>query len=358
MKLIKFSLIAVIAGAVIVPGVAIAILTSGGTGSPPRSKAEATACISGWYIKCVGQELGLLASTDPMGALEMYRTKAENDTRIRESCHELFHAIGKGAAASTDKPWDVFMIGSGECNWGYIHGAVEGYLVGEASSVIERAEGLCVPPEGLDVEDPYIGSVMGNCVHGTGHALFHANEDPIEAEKGCREAFKRGAVGTWTALSCIDGMIMEFGNSDDAKAGMHSDICSRIGEDAKETCYKNIALTWYHQNDGNQLAVLNQCKEAGTEELIYTCTWGAGNLFTVQQGFDMPTMREMCLQLEGAYRRGCYTGAAVAAALGVNTGVLSETDLRTFVDSVPDAGLRGSIYEDVERAKGGFGAAA
>ena len=350
----KLAVIAGIALAVIAGGIAGAVLTSNGTRKPETVQADPSACIDGWYAKCVSQELELLASNDPVAALEMYRTKAETDTRIREVCHELFHAIGRGASTSTDKAWDVFMLGSGECNWGYIHGAVEGYLVGDAASVIGRAEKLCTPGAELDIEDKYVRSVAGNCVHGTGHALFHANEDPIEAERGCRAAFSE----LQSALSCIDGMIMEFGNSDDAKAGMHADICSRIGDDAKETCYKNIALTWWYQNEGNYLTVLRQCGEATTDDLIYECSWGAGNLFTVQQGFDMPAMRELCTQLEDIYLRGCYTGAAVAAALGVNTGVISESDLEAFINAVPDVSWKNSILEDIERAKGGFGPAA
>jgi hypothetical protein len=315
---------------------------------------QGEACLDSWYAKCLAQELGAVAARDPKAALEMYRVKAETDTRLREVCHDLFHNIGRGAAVDGTDPWDVFMVGTSECNWGYVHGAVEGYLEGDAASVIARAETLCTPRGDLSTADPYVSSVAGNCVHGTGHALFRAKEDPIAAEAGCREAFSAAQ----SALACIDGMIMQFGNSDAAKAGAHSDICARIQKDAKKTCYRNIALTWYYQSNGDYLGVLRKCGEAIEDDLIYHCAWGAGNLFTVQHGFDLAAMGAICDELDGAYLRGCYTGASVAAALGVNTAVLTEAELDAFVARSANQTWFAELQEEIKRAKNGFGAAA
>ena len=350
----RTALLAGVFAAIVSAGVLAAVLMRDTGTTNKDAGAQAEACLNGWYAKCLAQELGAVAERDPKAALETYRTKAATDTRVREVCHELFHAIGRGAAAGGNDPWDVFMLGTGECNWGYIHGAVEGYLDGDAASVIAKAGALCTPRDDLSTDDTYVSSVVGNCVHGTGHALFHANEDPIAAESGCREAFN----DVQSALSCIDGMIMEFGNSDAAKAGAHADICARIQKDAKETCYRNIALTWYYQSNGDYLGVLRQCSEAVEDDLIYHCTWGAGNLFTVQQGFDLASMKTICDELDGTYLRGCYTGASVAAALGVNTAVLTEAEFDSFLALSADQTWFGELQAEVERAKDGFGQAA
>lgn len=350
----RAALLAGVFAAIVSAGVIAAMLVGDTDTRNKDAAVQAEACLNGWWSNCLAQELGAVAERDPKAALETYRAKAATDTRVREVCHELFHAIGRGAAASGNDPWDVFMLGTGECNWGYIHGAVEGYLDGDAASVIERAETLCTPRDDLSTEDTYVSSVAGNCVHGTGHALFHANEDPIAAEIGCREAFSAAQ----SALSCIDGMIMEFGNSDAAKAGAHADICTRVQKDAKKTCYRNIALTWYYQSNGDYLGVLRQCSEAAEDDLIYHCTWGAGNLFTVQQGFDMAAMETICDELDGTYLRGCYTGASVAAALGVNTAVLTEAEFESFLALSADQTWFGELQAEVERAENGFGAAA
>lgn len=338
-------------------GIVAAVLVRG-LGEPggknEDAAVQAEACLNGWYAQCLAQELKALATRDPKAALETYQVKAETDTRVREVCHRLFHAIGRGAAKSGSDPWDVFMLGTGECNWGYVHGVVEGYLEGDAASVIARAGALCTPRNDISTKDPYVSSVAGNCTHGTGHALFHANEDPIAAETGCREAFSDPE----SVLSCIDGVIMEFGNSDAAKAGAHADICARIQRDAKETCYRNIPLTWYHQNNGDHLGVLRQCGEATEDDLIYHCAWGAGNLFTVQQGFDLAAMGTICDALDGTYLRGCYIGASVAAALGVNTAVLTEAEFEAFLARSAKQTWFSELQEEVARAKDGFGPAA
>lgn len=350
----RTALLAVAFAAIVSAGVLAAVLMRDTGAKNEDATAQVEACLNGWWAKCLAQELGAAAERDPKAALETYRTKAATDTRVREVCHELFHAIGRGAAAGGNDPWDVFMLGTGECNWGYIHGAVEEYLDGDATSVIAKAEALCTPRDDLSTEDAYVSSVAGNCVHGTGHALFHANEDPIAAETGCREAFS----DIQSVLSCIDGMIMEFGNSDAAKAGAHADICSRIQKDAKKTCYRNIALTWYYQSNGDYLGVLRQCSEAAEDDLIYHCAWGAGNLFTVQQGFDLAAMEAICDELDGTYLRGCYTGASVGAALGVNTAVLTEAEFDSFLALSADQAWFGELQVEVERAKSGFGMAA
>lgn len=333
-------------------GVGAAVLSSGARETETTNTAAA--CVDEWFGDCLSKELEVLAKSDPQAALAEYETQAQANGRVREVCHLLFHMIGQGATQSDREPWEVFMLGSSECNWGYVHGAVEGYLRGSLQEVINEAGELCTIPEGTEGDASYINSVQGNCIHGTGHALFHANEDPIEAELGCRAAFE----DKQTALNCIDGVIMEYGNSDAAKQGKHADLCQVIGEDARETCYRNVALTWYYQSNGEYLKVLNQCREAESSGLVFTCTWGAGNLFTVQTGFDLGFIDDLCQQLKEEYARGCYTGAAVAGALGVNTGVLEKNELDDFLAGAGDPSWRDGILSEIEKAEGGFGESA
>jgi len=327
---------------------AIYVATKGEKKRTPSAVAEA--CLDGWYANCVSAELKEVAENDPQAALQAYHQRSQTDPYLRQICHQIFHAIGRGASASDKDPWEVFMLGSGECNWGYVHGAVEGYLEGDIEKVVAGAAELCLPPPGLDGDESYIERVTGNCIHGTGHALFHAELDPIGAEAGCRRSFSE----TRSVMSCIDGVIMEFGDSDEAKEGKHSDVCLNIGADAKYTCYKNIPMTWYHQNGENRNVVLEKCGESGVENLIYACTWGSGNLFMVQTGFDLPYMRDLCSQYTGVYLKGCYFGSAIGAALAVSTGVLTEGQLQEYMEAVPDPTLLDEMRQEVERIRSGF----
>lgn len=350
----RYRLAAAFGAAAVVVGLGvIAALLSVDRGDRVGQERPSAGCVDTWFGQCLAEDLGKMAEGDPQAALAEYEKQAEANGRVREVCHQLFHSIGTGATKSSKEPWEVFMIGSSACNWGYVHGAVEGYLKGDIASVIARADRLCSVPPGIAGDREYINSVAGNCVHGTGHALFHANEDPVEAARGCREAFREAQM----SLNCIDGIIMEFGGSKAAKSGEHSNICQEIGEDAKETCYKNVALTWYYQSGGEYLKVFNQCSEAGTEELIYTCTWGAGNLFTVQRGFDLQYLQGLCAELEGSYARGCYAGAAVAGALGVNTGVLDRAELDGFIGGIEDPEWQQVVNQEIAEAESGFGQA-
>lgn len=345
----RFAALAAGFAAMISVGVIAAI--SVGDGLEPGAPQVSPACLSGRLSECLGDELAVIAERDPKAALEEYENRAAADPLVKAACHDVFHRIGRAAIKSDSSAWQVFLAGNSECNWGYIHGAVEGYLAQGGGDPASRAGDLCTPDAGLDTTDPYIMSVAGNCVHGTGHALFESSSDPVEAEQGCRTAFSDLS----SALSCIDGMIMEFGNSDAAKAGQHGDICRNIGQDAKATCYSNIALTWFNQSGGDYLKVLNQCDEGGSTELITKCAWGAGNLFTVQNGFDLPWVQQLCAQLDAVKHEACYRGAAVSVALGVNTGVLGEADLETFITTAPVVGWVPGIRADVQNAAGGFG---
>lgn len=340
-------------GGLILLGIGAAYMVSGG--KTEGSSSSKNSCIGTWgasYVECIENKLGEIAKINPSEAIKEYEAMAKVDPQLKGSmCHSLFHVMGQEATKSSSDPWEVFLAGNSECNWGYVHGAVEGYLVGGIDKVIQGAAGLCTPREGLDLQDPYVSGVKGNCEHGTGHALLHANENPEEAESGCRKAFEDKAA----VLACIDGMIMEYGNSETAKNGRYGDICLKIGDDAKATCYSSIPLTWFNQTGGDHLKVMQRCDESKNEELTYKCSWGAGNLFMVQTSFDFEFMKNLCMQVGGTLRKGCYFGASVAVSLGVHTGALDQTELEAFVTSSPDATWVDPIFEEIDKAVAGFG---
>jgi hypothetical protein len=343
-----------------ITAVTIAVFAGAGaylaTSSTPTSAPAKTLCVPKWPGECEMAQFETLAETDPAAALVEYQNQSQTNQQLREQCHGVFHAIGNGAARGNKDTWAIFMLGNGECNWGYIHGIVEQELGESVSSAVARAESLCVPPAKYandQARAELVGGVRGNCVHGTGHALFKAAQTPIEAEQGCRDAFSENA----DELSCIDGMIMEFGGSDAARNGEYPDLCSNIGDDAKNFCYRSIPLTWYNQTGGDYDAVFTRCAEAENDELVDTCVYGAGNLFTAQMGFDLTKSSELCLRQASAQVRQCLLGAVAAGALGLNQGVLSQEELDRFIASSPDPSWAAELREEVAVVSKGFGAA-
>jgi len=301
-------------------------------------------------------EFETLAETDPGAALAAYRSQSQTNTQLREQCHGVFHAIGHGAARGNKDTWAIFMLGNGECNWGYIHGIVEQVLGESVQGAVDRAEKLCVPPVKY-TNDPalseIVGGVRGNCVHGTGHALFRAAQTPIEAEIGCRAAFTNPADD----LDCIDGMIMEFGGSEAARNGEYPDLCAKIGDDAKHFCYRSIPLTWFNQTGGDYDAVFSRCDTAENAELVDTCVYGAGNLFTAQMGFDLIESSALCLKQQSAQIRQCLLGAVAAGALGLNQGVLTQNELDQFIARSPNPTWADDLRKEILTVSKGFGKA-
>jgi hypothetical protein len=307
------------------------------------------------YTQCLETALGELAEQDPQAAIAAYNAAADAVDRVREVCHGLFHNIGNGAVASGQAPWDLLMLGTSECNWGYVHGVVEAYFGDDAAAAIREAATLCTPPTGLAGEEQYIRSVAGNCVHGTGHALYLATRDPIVAARGCRDAFTNDS--SW--LDCVDGMIMEFGGSTEALAGQHAGLCEEIAEGAKSKCYANISLTWYYQMDRSYDAVLARCEQAPGDDLIGVCIRGASNLFATMEGFEVDTFRPVCRQYQDRTRReACLYGVATSGAQGVHIGALDAAVFERWLDEEVDPAARAAFDAEIARARAGFGAAA
>lgn len=339
--------------AAVLVAVASTVFLAGRQERPTAGSGQPATCVIGNFYACLEEEMRTAAMADPVAAVETYRAMAREDIRVREVCHGLFHAIGQGAAASGLAVWDVLLLGSSECNWGYVHGVVEGLLVDESYGGAGGAEALCTPPTDIDGDERYIASVAGNCVHGTGHAFYRATLDPIEAEASCRIAFDdREKVS-----SCVDGMIMEFGSSQEALQGKFGDICTRIGEDVKLKCYSNIALTWYNQMGRDNVAVIERCAEAETAEIVGACASGAANLFTAMEGFDLGIAR-ICTEIDEILQEGCYRGVAVGGGLGVNSGAITREMLEAYLDTIPNPSWLPGIREELERAEEGFGTSA
>lgn len=312
---------------------------------------------------CWEETLYALAQKDPAEALDVYQQAAETSLRVREVCHSLFHAIGQGAAASGREPWDVMLLGSSDCNWGYVHGTVEGFLGSNAETAAANAAQLCTVPPYIDETDSYVRNVAGNCVHGTGHALYLATSDPLASERGCRQAFSDPS----DQITCLDGMIMEFGGSQEAMAGNHGDMCENIGADVQEVCYSNIALTWYNQLGRQYEPVLERCEKAPTLDLVGSCITGAASLFAAMEGFDARDIDYLCQEYlgertsnggAGTRYTSCVLGAAISGVQGVLVSTITPQDYEQWfaeASAVLSGEERSRVESVLDRTQAGFG---
>lgn len=303
------------------------------------------------FADCEGVDLRLLAQQDPVQAVERYHALAAENPRLRETCHSLFHDIGFGAVDGDRTLWEAFMVGSSECNWGYIHGAMERALDTDLATIVETAAALCTIPDQLDPTDAFVASAAGNCIHGTGHALFRATYDPLTAERGCRDAFTDGD----DARNCIDGMIMEVGNSESADAAKFVDLCTDIGADVRETCYANIALTWLRNDNYDFDTAYSRCQAAEPSQvLLEKCGAGISGIQTFSESFEFAVLTKVCEDQVQHVRTGCYIGVAQSATQGMFAGAITSAEFDAFVTAVP-SDVRSRVDETVENSLAGLG---
>jgi hypothetical protein len=133
----------------------------------------------------------------PEAAIELLRSWYPLRPAIASSCHGYHHVVGR-AAANLDPPP---LLHTDECQYGYLHGFLQGVAVNsaDAASFVAAGAEYCLGYSEVDA--------LGNCGHGLGHATaVAAPDDLLGAVAAC-------AVLTDTLQGpCSGGVLMEYGD--------------------------------------------------------------------------------------------------------------------------------------------------
>lgn len=164
----------------------------------PSTDLSAEACDA----ECVRSLLTETTRADgPAAGIATYYDLADAQPGLSASCHGLFHVIGRAAAHDYEKHLG---FRSRECQYGYIHGFMQGVAAQQpADTAVSAVEEVCAS---FDDEVDVV-----NCFHGAGHAMsLLAPTDLVATLEYC--SMFETSTSSLPARLCADGALMEFGD--------------------------------------------------------------------------------------------------------------------------------------------------
>ena len=308
---------------------------------------------------CLAEELKPLAETDPGEALARYNAAADQDNQYRISCHSAYHVIGQSAGSTTDDPWATFLAGTNDCNYGYVHGVVEGLMatVVDATTAVDEVATLCSYPDGV-VNDDDSKAVLGNCFHGAGHALLKLRSVPTDALADCAAAFADQTDVSSPVGVCADGVFMELSNHPQAYGGADGAVmlCQSLSDETSATkCWENMGAVFLGPGVTFEVGFAN-CDAAG--EFIASCAQAVANIAAFQvlslpEGTSQSAL-ETCETLSEEMMLGCMRGIVQSLVGAAAQGAVVRDEVDAAVDAVVPAEFRANIEEVVRITDAGL----
>lgn len=247
---------------------------------------------------------GVSASSFSGGAAEVVAQLLAGEPDA--ACHTRRHDAGAYLAQIGERLADVAKIdGFQGCNWGLVHGFVEGAL--------SQVTAVSFPQDAQEICSGLIGDLEGNCHHGLGHGAYRASDGDVLVALDICDSYTLGRNG------CGDGVMMEFAEqapTDPELLDVAWDLCRAIDDSTyKSKCHLYAGFLWWHTAQGDPEALLSNC-ELGFRD----CGVGVGRAL-VMQDFDAAATIELCaLSADGAIARGCAFGVGEQVALFAGTG--------------------------------------
>lgn len=308
---------------------------------------------------CLANTLIELAKTDPAAALARYDSAAAQDEQLRIDCHAAYHVIGRVVGKSTKEPWVAFKSGSTNCNYGYVHGVVEGLLdtVTDPETAADELVKLCLPPEGTTGKDT--AAIEGNCEHGAGHALLRLVKDAPLALQDCRSAFAEPKFAPTAAATCADGVFMEYANAPATYGSIDggTDLCDKVAQDFKKTCWMNMGAIWLQSSTGAQdiLKAFTNCEQAtGYVEECATAIGSVGTFQVLAQSASTQEVMNLCTKVSPITELGCWKGVARGLTSASAQGAADEAEVNSLIASMVPAKYQSEVAETIEFAKLGL----
>jgi hypothetical protein len=203
----------------------------------------------------------------------------EKEQFVRDTCHELTHAIGHAAADLYDDIASTYSRGDDFCASGYYHGVVETIVenVG-ADKILDEVDDICAGPR---EQNRYLN--YRNCAHGIGHAFMGLYENELfESLEACGALSKE-----FEKVQCSGGVFMQNitdeNNPSNPSKYLKADQlfypCTEVNTEYKTECY-----------------------ERHTEYALK------------KKGNDFAKVFDLCGKVEDSYRSPCYYGLGLNAA--------------------------------------------
>lgn len=252
-------------------------------------------------------ETDLNVQQDPVPAIsDVIAGLAPNVTDAQ--CHQRWHVAGAELGAAGYSLLEVSKVPDFDgCNWGLVHGFVEGALASATrETLVDDVERSCSPAAAVSRD------VQGNCRHGIGHAVWRISvPDVTDALSLCATLGENGP-------DCSDGVFMSFSESASRKdpevLAVAWDVCTGV-KDAmfQSKCYRYAGYMWWELAQGDTAKMLANCPEGPSE-----CGLGVGRAIGTHRTNAAGAITA-CESASGEVRKGCARGVGEWFALLRNT---------------------------------------
>jgi len=266
------------------------------------------------YIVCYKKKLEQGVKTfglKPMMAeLEnRYLYSVDFDRGGINQCHDVAHAIGQTAGASSKDLNKTILECPNICTSGCFHGVVEG-AISTGYKILDNIGILCKNKiNGVEA------STNSDCFHGLGHGVADISGfdliqslkycdliDSVEGQRNCGA----GVIMELYEPSSFDHALLEF-PEDIAK------FCGTLWGTYAETCYITAGTHAYIRNNSEQESV-DACISVPSS-FVSGCVSALGqNMFFVYQG-DYKKLETFCTQFLKNYLKDCYSGVLESSVM-------------------------------------------
>jgi len=248
-----------------------------------------------------GQEIVALArAADPKAALLDLRRRMTESDALAAACHPVVHALGREAYTRYGNLAEALGFADGVCNWGYLHGVLEGYFA-DTADPSNAMQSACA---GYAVE-----SLLGfECYHGVGHGLMLLTASDLRRSLDFCDAYAEKVARS----SCHNGVFMEYFDAGRRPfAATSADAlfapCRDQKRKYKTDCYLYAPLHYLVVHEGDYAGALVWCTGA---EPAYReiCAAGVGSQ-AMKENVSAPRLvAARCSQGKGAYASACISG--------------------------------------------------
>ncbi|MBI5457501.1 hypothetical protein HY971_02125 [Candidatus Kaiserbacteria bacterium] len=288
----------------------------------------------GWRGRCFRDLGALLSSQFELGDVLKGLSAIDDEEGIKQQCHALVHYLGQNEYKKTQSLPQTFLnctANGSACGEGCFHGAVEGYLSENGSTLSSSGISKICSRELVPNDVTYRA-----CTHGLGHAfMLEFNNNIHKSLASCSHLSNLS-----DRENCYSGVFMEnvfsFGNPDHPTKFMRPNDptypCTEIEDRYKDSCYSAQAAFVMQHGGFNPSLGAAFCANAPSAYRT-NCFGGIGGNAVVFFS-DPAAIRSACEYApKGAARRECVNQALVFLAYQYQGEVEKVGDLCFVLDS-------------------------
>lgn len=256
-------------------------------------------------------------AASPDQAMADLQSLAEEDPRVMRDCYNIARIIGNNAYSEQDNLSSALERGSDWCNSGYIHGALEMYMLQDTQALATINE-ICE-----DDSDPL---AQWHCLHGLGHAFMFSTEGELEQSLIYCNALENAEH----EQTCANGAIMEFFSPTDAYAVDETEVdTTTVLETCVETashsqaayCHLYAPLHFLSKTPNAYEDALEFCTKTKNRSV---CAYGVGAQVHKEHPSAIIAAEKLCEEVDRV-AEDCKRGLFAYAAFHYNDTAWYET---------------------------------